>query len=332
MLFFVAAAAVGHETPNERIVLDLLLLPGRSIGQSSHLSTGELVRLTYLLPNGVLSILNHDGFRLYLGFSDSPSDPLQWFEPPPGASGFYCFGGSREAVVEIVALNDIDIIFSCCYIDDCVRVSSPPVGAVWQSPRTCFLSTDVSAEVHVSGNATGASIGLLTPSIATVFNDSNAISEDGIRAHPFNIVSIQSEPAARQGYTIEFIGGRRSFAFKTIEAGAGRGIVGAENRSQFRPVIGEFDYPQLAGTDPVVVTVFLVFIVILTFMMCVCTIVCCISLMCTKQTEEFAPTPPLYDERPDVSDSKSDTDTEHTRKDSDSDSARPEPSSPYETL
>jgi hypothetical protein len=333
MLFAVAALAFGHETPVERIVLDLLLIPGQFIGRSCRLEVGQLVRLTYLLPNGVLSILNHEGFRLYFGFSDYPSDPLHWFEPPRGSAGFYSMGASREAAAEIVALEDTEIVFSGCYIDDCVRVAPASAGGVWYSPRTCFLSTDLSSEVRIGGDAAGASIGFWTPSISTVYNGSNPIPTKGVKAHPFNIVWIRSEPTASQKYTIEFTGGNQRFAFSTIAAGVGRVVVGAAVQYEFQPVTGDFDYPALAGADSVIIIVFLVSGLTIILILCICAVVCCISIICRKDRNEFSGAPPLYDERPDTSDSKADADSERPDKDRESDSAgHTELPSLYETL
>jgi hypothetical protein len=333
MLFLFPAAAVAHSTPRERIALDLLLAPGAFVGRSCRLGVGQLIRLTYLLPNGVLSILNHDNFRLYFGFSDYPSYPVQWFEPPSGASGFYSFGASREAAVEIVALKDINIVFTGCYVDDCGRIAAASTPTVRNSQRTCFLSTGLASEVHIQGSAAGASIGLWTPSLAAVYNDSNPIPTTGISAHPFNIVSIGSDPLGSQKYTIEFAGTNQAFAFDAVDSGVGRAIIGTAVRYQFQPVTGEFRYPDMDPDTRVLVFACLTSVAIVGLLVLVYGFLCCIGLFCAKNPGGTSTAAPLYDARADVSERKSDSSSGKDEKKVIPDQwEQPEPASPYDTL
>jgi hypothetical protein len=334
-MFLLFAAAAAHSTPHDRIVLDLLLVPGVFLGRSCRLSIGQIVRLTYLLPTGVLSILNRDGFRLYFGFSDNWSDPLQWFEPPQGASGFYSFGGSREAVVEIIALKDIDIVFSGCYIEDCQRIAAASTATVHNSHRTCFFATDLASEVRVHGSAVGASIGVWTPSLAAVYNISNPIPANGIQSCPFNIISIGTDSVASQKYTIEFRGTEQAFAFDTFDVTAGRAIIGVAVRLQFQPVTGEFEYPDIDPDRKILMLACVISAAVVGLLVFVYAFLCWIGFICAKGTDGTQITAQLYDPRPDICDDRSDTrSSEESKKKKNTPQpwGQSEPASPYDTL
>jgi hypothetical protein len=64
------------------------------------------------------SIQNHGDFFLCFQL---PEDD-RWYLTDPDTMGFFSFGPSAQAVVEVVALKGTELLVSCSFLDECPEV------------------------------------------------------------------------------------------------------------------------------------------------------------------------------------------------------------------
>jgi hypothetical protein len=320
VLFCAAARALAdRKTPSDGVSIDVVITPDQPAFRAVHLARGQLVRLSYLGPGGVLSLLTHDGYAIRFGFSDD--DPMRWYAPPGDARGFFAFGDSRETAVEIVAVEDTDVVFTGTYVDNCGVIRAGLL-TTHSGGRSCFLSTDLASTVRVSGSANGSSVHISTPIGTTTYK----AAKDPLEVRPFNLVSIDDD----RSVSIEFLGGNPDYKFDDVTQVTTRGIVGKGRRWDFEEVAPDIVSPNRKAASKSFLLALVTIATTLTLVAVACTWISCRAFCRKGAVTGGSQSDQLFDQRPDLSDGNV---SDEKTSESDRQPRQPmEYASPYETL
>jgi hypothetical protein len=120
-----ALATLYHQTPSERITATFTISSGAPFLDTRSVPQGQLILLKFGSPHGVLSIANHADFVVYVSLIRNTYTQPVWHQLPSESDGFLAFG-PYSAHVEIVAVRQTEIRYTCHYVSesasDCTEI------------------------------------------------------------------------------------------------------------------------------------------------------------------------------------------------------------------
>jgi hypothetical protein len=151
----------------------------------------------------------------------------------------FSFGSSTHTVVEIVALQDAEFVINCCFLDGCTEVwPGNSLAYRFHGPaELCFVATDLSAEVSISGNISHDALEISKSSICRRYNSASQIPQNFIVDEWFQMIRIASE--AEEDLELVFTGSDPAFKYGRVTKQTGTGIVGVNGVSPFPVLEGE---------------------------------------------------------------------------------------------
>jgi hypothetical protein len=228
-----------HVTPESRVIATRQVSSSAPFCDSISIARGYIVQLIITSPHAVLAVQNHGNFFLCFQLSGDGS----WYLTNSEISGFFSFGASDHTIVEIVALQDMDFLISCCFLDECREILSGNSLSYQsnESTQTCFMATDIIAEVSVVGNVVHGSFAICKFSESQTYDSASQIPKDFSQS--FQIVKILS--TQKDNLKLSFTGSDPAFKFGKVTKEIGAGIVSVDRFSHFQKLVGEPPYPQI---------------------------------------------------------------------------------------
>jgi hypothetical protein len=234
-------AVLSHKTPSARVSVARTVSPDSPLFEVIAIDRGQILLLTITAPYAVLSIQNHRDFFLCL----QPESDSTWYLTQKDTFGFFAFGSSRQTIVEVIALKDTEFLVSCCFLDQCVEVlagNSFSYRATTPT-RTCFMATDITSQVVVSGILQAGTMEIDRFSMRQIYDPSSQISENFRSPQNFQILKFVSDRP--QNLSIDFVNGNPEFRFRRVTNTTGMGVVGVSTLARFIPMSGEPPYPPI---------------------------------------------------------------------------------------
>jgi hypothetical protein len=145
-----------------------------------------------------------------------------------------------QTVVEVVALKDAAFLISCCFLDECPEVfagNSLSFRAT-NATRTCFMATDLSSKLTVSGTIQGGTMEIDSASVCKIYDGPVRLT-----AQNFQIVKLATDNS--EDLELNFGDGNAQFKFARVTNTTGPGVVGVSSMARVKTLSGDPPYPSL---------------------------------------------------------------------------------------
>jgi hypothetical protein len=249
IFLFSASLSLSHETPPDRISISAVIPDGEWLSETHSLPEGDLILLTMPFPHGVLSMISHTDYIIYVGLTPIAGGLIQWFKAPESDSGLFNFG-TNTAIIEIVATKTTSLTYAAYYIGSgdhhCTSVRPASSEIVFEdfrnsSSRSCFVVTDMGIECSLIGDIGRGKVIIRRKELFDQFMPELSIIDN------FYAIQFSNEGVIGSTLNFTFEGADRQRDYDEVTQKSPTGSIGKGIVVQFEPLTREPIYPGGRG-------------------------------------------------------------------------------------